>query len=529
MRRTIILAAALAIIFLGLWGTAVIYFDESRLKGIISDRLSEQVGRRVEIVGALRFSLFPNPEIEAENVVIAGGAGDGGPAMMKARNVSMSLGFLPLLRGEFAPGQMQLTGAVIDLGAVKSGDGSSDPLAALRSSARLLSGRSLRLQDVTVVIPGSSGERPRTIRLDFIELDRFSLDQTVAFRFRGDLGDPPIVDDVRVDGRLHVPSSADMPVRLRDMQLHGRLTALDKPLSLTGDLTAKRDHPLRLSLAGGQLRVGEGLFDLSLNYHGGKKPAADLLVSGPELDWPALDNFSARRMNVDLTAALAALSARVDLRSQLQFDRFLLGSAVLSDARIDLRSQAAGLGVNLATVFPGGLAEASGVLTGQRPETLAVDLTLADFGQLLEWLELPVTVDGSGEAELALHWPAEAASAFRLEGRIELWDGHWRIARGDAEPAAQEFDRFSGDVRIKPGYLEIPAFAWHGGELSGVGWAAVELADGTLGGEIERGGPGQSFVTLSGTLAQPRFAPLGPEALEADAGAGGPQEGEPEQ
>lgn len=510
MRRTIILAAAVAIIGLGLWGTAVIYFDESRLKGILSDRLSEQVGRRVEIAGELRFTLFPSPVVEAGDVLIAG-SGDGqGPAMMRARNVSMSLRFLPLLRGELAPVQMQLSGAVINLGGDGSEGAYSDPLAAVRSSARLLSGRSLRLEDVTLVFPEDARGRPNSITLDFIEFERFSLDRAVSFRFEGNLGDPPVVDRLRVEGTLHVPADAGRPVRLRDMQMQGHLIPLEEHLSVSGDLTATPDEPFRLALAGGQLQVGPEQFDLSFTYHGGEKPAADLLVSGRVLDWKTARDFSLRRMQVDPEAFLAALSSRVDLRSQLQFDVLQIGGLEFADARIDLRSRNSGLGLNLLTTFPGGLVEASGVLTGQASESLAMDISLAEFGRLLEWLGWPAVIDGSGESRLSLIWPVEDDAGYRIEGRFDLWDGYWQV--GDADSEAQtvqrEFDQFTGDFRMTPGFLELPGFELRGEDLSGSGWAAVELPEGTLGGEVLTAEGEFSFLALSGTLDEPRLAPL---------------------
>lgn len=516
MRRTIILTAALAIIVLGLWGTAVIYFDESRLKGIVADRLSEQLGRRVEIVGALRFKLFPSLRFDAENVVVAGPDGAENRAMMRVQRVSMSLRVLPLLQGELAPGQMQLTGAVMDVSSKGSDDERLDPLSTIRSSARLLSGRSLRLRDLTLLLPGGTGAERRSIRIDFIELDRFSLDRTVAFRFRGDLGDPPLLGEVRVDGMLHVPASPDSPVRLRDMHLQGCLIALDKAVSLRGDLTATGVDAIRLALAGGRLTVGESSFNLSLDYHGGARPAADLLVSGRELDWLALEAFPIEGMKIGLAAALASVSKRVDIRSQLQFDRLSVGALRFADARIDLRSQAAGLGVSVATAFAGGFAEASGVLTGKAPETLAVDVSLAEFGQLLEWLGLPRVVDGSGEATLNLSWPVDGLSGFQLEGQFGLWDGFWQVSREKGEPIQAEFDQFAGEIRMSSGYLEIPAFELRGGDLSGIGWAAVDLPGGILGGEIRSSTEEEGYLALSGTLAQPRLAPATPASAEGD-------------
>lgn len=510
MRRTIILAAAVAIIGLGLWGTAVIYFDESRLKGVLSDRLSEQVGRRVEIAGELRFSLFPSPVVEAGDVLIAG-AGDGaGPAMMRARNVSMSLRFLPLLRGELSPVQMRLNGAVINVGGDGADGAPADPLAAIRSSARLLSGRSLRLEDVTLVFPGDADGGRNSITLEFIEFDRFSLDRAVSFRFEGNLGDPPVLDRLRVEGTLHVPGSAERPVRLGDMQLQGHVTPLNEALSVSGDLTATPDDPFRLALAGGRLRLGQERFDLSFTYHGGQAPSVDLLLSGRTLNWVAAREFSRQHMKVDPEALLAALSRSVDLRSQLQFRLLQLGDLALADARIDLRSRNAGLGVNLLSTFPGGLVEASGVLTGQSTESLSMDISLGEFGQLLDWLGWPSVIDGSGESRLNVVWPVEQGSGYRIEGHFDLWDGHLRVAdaRSDGDVVKREFDRFAGDFRMIPGFLELPGFELSGEDLSGSGWAAVELPEGTLGGELLSDEGEFTFLSLSGSLAEPRLAPL---------------------
>lgn len=524
MRRTLILAAALAIILLGLWGTAVIYFDESRLKGIVSERLSEQMGRRVEIAGALRFRLFPRPTIEAENLVMSGFGEAGSRSAMRARRVSMSLQFLPLLQGELSPGGMELSGAVIRIDRARSGESGRDPLAAFRSGARLLAGRSLRLTDLTLVLPGHSEERPATLAIQFVELDRFSLDRTAAFRFRGDLGEPPLLENVSVDGLLHVPASPEAPVRLRDIELEGRLAANGRRLVMTGDLTASGSDPFRLALAGGRLQVGDRSFDLSFNYHGGARPAFDLLLSGAQLDWLALHEFTVASGRADPASLLAALGQRLDLRSQVQLTQLHLGAARLTDVRIDLRSLGGGLGANMAAVFPGGLVEASGVLSETAGHSLTLDVSLAESARVLEWLGQPPVVRGSGEAALSAAWPTPDGGGYRLEGEFSLWDGSLRVERDDrgedagasADAGSLPYDRFSGEIRISPGYVELPRFELAGGELSGAGWAAVELPGGTLGGEIVAGAESGAWQSISGTLASPRLAPMSRAALEEE-------------
>ena len=119
------------------------------------------------------------------------------------------------------------------------------------------------------------------------------------------------------------------PVRLGDMRLVGQLPGQDTTLSLSGDLTTRSDDPLRLILSGGRLQVGSREFDISFNYQAGAPPTVDLLVSGAELDGASAAGTLARRLNLDAAGLLAAAAQRIDLRSQLQFDRLRFGALCL--------------------------------------------------------------------------------------------------------------------------------------------------------------------------------------------------------
>ncbi|HSH27760.1 MAG TPA: hypothetical protein VK972_08370, partial [Wenzhouxiangella sp.] len=125
-------------------------------------------------------------------------------------------------------------------------------------------------------------------------------------------------------------------------------------------------------------------------------------------------------------------------------------------------------------------------------------------------LELPPVVAGSGEAKLSLSWPLEGSSGFELEGRFDLWDGNWRVARADSDSAATEFDHFSGVLRVTPGYLELAHFEVSGGDLSGHGWAAADLSAQVLGGEVYDGNVADRRLALSGSIGQPQLAPAPP-------------------
>ncbi|MDZ7789591.1 MAG: hypothetical protein U5L08_03680 [Xanthomonadales bacterium] len=351
-----------------------------------------------------------------------------------------------------------------------------------------------------------------------MELERFSLDRPVAFRFRGDLGEPSLLEAVEIEGFLMVPASPDSAVRLRDMRLVGQLPGQDTTLSLSGDLTTRSDDPLRLILSGGRLRIGSSEFDISFNYQAGEPPAVDLLLSGAELDGAMAARTLAQRLALNAAGLLAVVAKRIDLRSQLQFDRLRFGAIGLANARVDLRSKSGGLTVRLSAAFPGGMVDANGVLSASEPGSVAIDVSLAEFSQLLDALELPAVAGGSGEARLLLHWPAAAASGFLLTGEADLWQGFWRVVGdGDGEePVRREFDRFSTDIRLTPGFLELPAFVVQGSDLAGAGWAAVELEGGRLGGEFLASGPSAGRFDLSGTVSRPRLAPAVPGDAEGE-------------
>lgn len=512
MRRTIILAAALGIILLGLWGTFVLLLDEARLKGLVAEHLSQQTGRRVEIVGALRMSFFPRPRIEAERIVVGAPEPMDGPDLLSVESMSFSVRLLPLIRGDLVPGQVRLRGATVSLHTDSEGRSTADGLARVATHANLLSSRAFRLEDVTIVISDASMRRIDTIDINLIDVDRFALDRTAAFRFRGAIGDPALVDDFRVEGLLHVPSRSGAPVQLREMRMHGRLPAFDFDATLSGQLAISRGAPLRLGLAEGVLDAAGHSWSVTGDYRGGERPRLQLGVSGQRLDWPRLTAAMPASGRPDLSVLLSVV-AGIDLRGQFQFAQVDTGSLPLADARLDLRTEAAGPRLGFAAAFPGGLVEAGGVLTGEAVESIPVDLSLADTVRLLEALSLPPAVDASGEANLILHWPVAGKAEATLEGPFQLWNGRWRVHDADAGEMALGFDEMAGSFRLHGGHLDLPALSLAGEDLDAFGWAAIELASGAIGGQLDLA-DGSRRLNLSGSLAETRVEAVEIEAAE---------------
>jgi AsmA protein len=516
MRRTIIFSAALAIIVLGLWGTAVIYLDEERLKRVVADRIAAQTGRRVEILGALTFDLFPRPRLAAEGVRIASPPDLDGPSLLRADRLAMSVEVLPLLRGELQASDVRMSGATINVHSDARGRSSIDGLGALASRTPLLSGRELVLEDVTLLVSDMATERVDTVRVDIIELDRFSLDRTVAFRFRGNLGDPPLFHSMSVDGQLEVPSDPKAPVRLADMRLDGRMATTDQPMSIEGDLTVSRTQPMALALERGRLRIGRQAFDIALAYRGGAQPHAALQADASRLDTAEL---AAALLSEDARFLpwLAALARGTALDASFRTRQVRLGELRLADARIDLRSQSSAWVVNLAAAFPGGLIEGGGQLgRDDRPTSLPIDVVVADVAQMLEALGQPQWLTGSGEASLALGIEVGSESAtVSLSGEFELWDGSWRVAAEQEDAVLRPFDRMSGRMRLHPDHIELPRLRIVGGPSALSGWAGIDLGTGAVAGRLIDA-EGRS-LDLSGTLGQARLSAEG-DAPAAGAG-----------
>lgn len=513
MRRTIILLSALAIIFLGLWGTMVIYFDEARLRGLVAERITAETGRRVEIVGSLRVSLFPRPRLRARDVVIAGPDGMAGPDLMTVESVDMDVDVLSLVRGRLSPGGVALKGATINVHSDGAGRSTLDGLSDAVSASRLVSGRSLRLEDVRLVVSDVATRRIDAVGIDLVELDRFRLDRTVAFRFRGNVGEPPLFDELRVDGLLNVPSEPRAPVHLRDMTLAGSLAAIGVPARVSGDLTVSRARPLRLALSLGRVQLGEAAFDLSADYRGGESPTLDLTAGGQRLD---LGAFEPSAGAVDPTATghwLAALLRGIDVRAQLRLEQLATPLLVLEDVRVDLQSQSDGIDLRLAALFPGGLIEGGGLMGHDSEATLALDVGLSDAARLLDALSVTEVLAGSGEAQLALEWSWADTRDARMSGTFEMWDGSWRAREEEQDARRLAFDRFSGDLQWSAGYLDLPGFELFGPEFRAAGWAGIETGSGRIAGRLDTGELTPDYE-LAGTVDDMLLLPL-PAPIEA--------------
>jgi len=511
MRRTLILAAALGIIALGLWGTFTVLLDEARMKGLLADRLSEQTGRRVEIVGPVTFSLFPRPRLEARQLVMTGADGASAPGRVAVESMHADLRLGPLIRGRIAPERMRFEGVTVHL------DGNAAEVAAESSPP----GAGADAERAAVPA-GTATERrerpPARITVSRVELERFAPDRPVRFHFEGGIG--PFRTAV-IDGRLTVSSGPGQALRLGDMRATARFDSLGLDARLEGGVAMSADGPLGITLEGGKLELGEQVFRLDARYRGGTRPALSWSLSGEQLTWSKLTHLGPDHVGAVAWRRFGELSHDMSLGGRIVIDRARLGPLALTDTRMELSTQAgAGLDVAFAASLPGGYIEGTGLATGGPDDFLQVDLAADDIGRVLAGLGRPADLTGSGEARLFLRFLPGDGFGIALDGSFRLWDGQWLLAGIGNEDRPVAFDLVSGTLQSGGGHLDLAQLSLHGGDLDAQGFAAVELASGVVAGLLhDQRAPRQ--YELTGSLGQMRLDAVAPDGQETPSGEAG--------
>ena len=129
MRKLLILLAAILVFVLGLWGTAVLYFDEARLKQIAIEQVRAQTGRELRIDGPLSLSFLPRISLVANDVSLSGPQDFDGPDLFQADQLRLAVELWPLIRGEVETGDIALRNARLTVHTDRAGRTSLDGLA----------------------------------------------------------------------------------------------------------------------------------------------------------------------------------------------------------------------------------------------------------------------------------------------------------------------------------------------------------------------------------------------------------------
>jgi hypothetical protein len=500
MRRSLILLASAAIIVLGLWGSAVIFLDEERLQSMVASHLSAQSGRKVEIRGALSLRFFPRLRMHAEDVVMAGPDGFDGPRFLSADELSMAVRMWPLVRGRLSPSEVRLSGATINLHTDVEGRSSVDGLVAtgdggVRRGADLLMIRQMRLEDVRVVVADMGLDRSRTIQVDTIEFEYFAFDEPLAFRFRGNLGDPAWFEFIELEGLLNVPMSRERPVRLSNMRLHGELLEGAGSLELLGHLWMSSLPVFALELADGRLEVAGQRLDVAGVYTGLERAHLRLDVAAEQLALPA-----GRPVDEGITEQWLALLHGVDLDANVEVGRGRWLGLNLESLGFEVTGREGEIQLDsLRGMVPGAVVSGQGRWNLDRQPAdgvLELEMSIDDAAGLLAGFGIAPVLHGTGEASwTSLRLPRPSGAGQVADGRFQLWEGSW--STGEGEKIA--FDRMAGRFLVSPEFVDVPELLLHLDDEELMGWMSFKLAEQTIGGRLMRVADGHE-IELFGEL-----------------------------
>jgi AsmA protein len=533
MRRTLILLASLAIMLLGMWGSAVIFLDEDRLKSIVTTHLSEQTGRKLEIRGSLSVRFFPGLRVHAEDVVVSGPEGFDGPDLLETEQLTMSVRLLPLIRGNFSPGEVSVRNATLHLTTNRQGQSTVDGLLSspdhpVERGVRLLSTRQMRLEDVRVVISDMVTERVDSLQIDYVELDRFAFDEALEFRFRGNLGEPPLFSSLEVEGLLLVPSTRQRPMRLANMRLSGRLIDGGQPVQLLGHLSMSSLPPLQLYLHDGRMDIAGQTFDIEAGYDAAADSVLRLAVHGEGLAWPL-----AGVMPGESEHASIAYLRGLDTDIAVTTDQARLHGLEIEQFVLRMSSREGVVTVHeLQGLAPGAVISGHGhwdLLVDPVEGELELELAIDELGHLLEGLDVPADLSGSGHAMMAVkRSPLSSGDSALATGKFEIWGGRWAGPFFGHEPVADEsssvnslendslaFNRLAGSFRWMPDAFDVPEFSLGSPEGEVFGWLSVARSDYAIAGLLTRVADGQEIV-VAGQLDHPIWS--GTQAQETGDG-----------
>jgi AsmA protein len=169
---------------------AVLLVPTDLVRDQIIAGIKAQTGREVVIAGRVSLSLFPRPGIVAHDVALSNPPGMAGEPMVRAREIQVSFGLLPLLLRQVSVDRLLLRQPVIDLHVDSQGKRNWD-FAALQPPARLAQAGGARAKDMPSELKdflrgssgGGAGPQSRGFGLNDLSLGNVALtDGTVHYR-----------------------------------------------------------------------------------------------------------------------------------------------------------------------------------------------------------------------------------------------------------------------------------------------------------------------------------------------------------
>lgn len=109
------LVVAIVLVFAGIAAYITTQFDPNEYRGLISQKISDQMGRKLEINGPLALSLFPSIKLSLQDVTLADADWAGKQPMVDMKQLDASLALMPLLQKQIVIEGITLKGATLNL------------------------------------------------------------------------------------------------------------------------------------------------------------------------------------------------------------------------------------------------------------------------------------------------------------------------------------------------------------------------------------------------------------------------------
>ncbi|MEM7054997.1 MAG: AsmA family protein, partial [Pseudomonadota bacterium] len=412
MKKLLMFIAAVLLILIGIWGSLMIYFDEQRLKELAIEQVRAQTGRELVINGPLDLDLFPRVALNIEDVSLSGPSDYTGPDFFAADELSLSLSLFPLIRGEVEAGDIELSGAEISLHTDRAGNSTLDGLSGEPGAAESspsteerppITTGEIRLNNVNLVISDASSNELQRFFIERLQIDQFRFNQPIPFRFEGEIGEPPLVQDLQIDGKITIPSGAG-DITVDDLELNALASEIG--LTLEGDIRVNPGTPMRAELSDGQLGLADERYAVDFSYQDGARPMLQASLTGEMLD---VDALLAGMAPAEQTAEPAAESPLlifrdIDLNAELNLDAMRVSGLLLSgiQARAIAQNGILTLDPLSGTLAGGAMSATARIDLNQTPATVqlqpsfelsALDEALAPWG-------LDQFVSGAGDLNL---------------------------------------------------------------------------------------------------------------------------------
>lgn len=526
MRNYLIVLSALAIMALGIYGSAVILFDQERLRTLIAKQVEQQTGRRIEIHGEVRLRLFPGLSVSAERVVMAGPTGFDGPDLLSANQFEARVRLLPLIRGRVEPTSIRVDGVRLNLHTDPAGTNSLDGLLGLvgsEGSDRTGRGATVSMRDIVVSVAGRESGLRESIELERIDVDGFAIGQPLQFRFRGSVDEPALFDYLEVDGLL-VSTEADR-LRLSNMRLAGVVDQGRYDLEVLGNVNLSLGEYFSFSLDGGQLNLNEHQFDLNLRYAGGERPSFSARLNSNQVDVDVIQVLERMAMVPGLPDDSGVKTAMrgMDFDVQIGLDQVARLGLVVDELTMLVTGRDGLVSIQtLQAKIPGATVKGNGELDLRLPDPewqVTLDLDVLGLRSTLDALRLDWEINGSGAIALDLRSRQQfspPAAVWTGMAGLELVDGTWplieKVTGGLTEFHADgQFGFLAMNAAIEEDRLNMSEIQFVGPELTVEGGMSMSLPDGELAGQIILLNEfGLVQAELSGTLDQPEasYGPL---------------------